>query len=186
MLQLLQHQYKRQRRGSNDNFHSVYFTGRSCFSAMNSILTFAVLCISVILLGSSVQSRPSQRLALKRDEGDDPLCDFIVAVLDGTIAGADLNLTPEQEDLLPQRNHKRTSGNDGDDQCLEQQDQWIASMIPFFESLSEKQQDKLIEAFNDLFDNGENTQRAVGFAKKMFKRAMTNQRKRHYKDESDE
>lgn len=153
---------------------------------MNSALTFAVLCISVISLSTSVQCRPSSQWALKRDEGNGFFCELIISVVEGAIVDADLHLTSEQEALLSQQHHKRTSENGQDELCEEEVNAWIESRKPFFESLSEAQLEKLIRIMYKLADDSEQVQRALAFTQTLLKRTVANQRKRHFHDESDD
>ena len=152
---------------------------------MNSLLAFATLCISVILLGASVQSRPSSQLALKRDEGNEFFCDLIISVVEGAIVDADLHLTSEQEALLSQQHHKRTIDNGDAELCEEEIDKWLESRKAFFESLSEAQVEKLINIMYKLAGDSEQVQRALAFTQTLLKRTVTNQRKRHFHDDSD-
>jgi uncharacterized protein YoaH (UPF0181 family) len=139
----------------------------------------------MVLLGTNVQSRSLKQFALKRD--NNPLCDLIIAIMDDTIKNADLNLTPEQIALLPDnQKNRRDDGGGDDDNCKQEQEQWMQSMTPFFESLTPEQQQKLIEAFNNLTNKNNQKRRALAFAQSMLKRAITNQRKRYNNFDDDD
>ncbi|CAF2052603.1 unnamed protein product [Rotaria magnacalcarata] len=143
---------------------------------MNSGIKFAFLCVSAALLCNSVQSRAFRQFASKREGEKNPLCELVIAIMDAVIRGANLDLTPEQEALLPSQGSKR---EEGADECKEEQAQWLNSMTPFLSSLSEEQKHKLEDAFKVFTEDADKTERGLALAQGLFKRTMNNQRRNY-------
>ncbi|CAM4872568.1 unnamed protein product [Rotaria socialis] len=141
---------------------------------MNSAVKFAFLCVSVALFCNSVQSRPFRQFASKSEEEKNPLCELVIAIMNGVVSGANLDLTPEQEALLPNHGSKR---EEAAEECKSEQEEWLNSMKPFLSSLSEEQQQKLEDAFKIFTEDASKTERGLSFAKGLFKRTMNNQRR---------
>ncbi|CAM4902396.1 unnamed protein product [Rotaria socialis] len=91
--------------------------------------------------------------------------------MDGIIRGADLNLTHEQEALLPKHGDVARR-SEFEDECKAEQDEWLNSLASFLSSLSEEQLQKLGYAFNQFANDANKAQEGVALARGMLKRAI--------------
>jgi hypothetical protein len=98
---------------------------------------------------------------------NNPLCDLTIMIMTSVLSDPSLNLTPEQEKLIPNSLSRRAVG---DGECDEEFQKWFESLNPFFQSLSPEQIDtlsKLLAELSATANKGDSQKRHMKFQRRL-------------------